>query len=196
MERESFIFYRSFYEAVRDLPKEIQIEVFTAVIEYGLYGRLPDKMKPFANGIFTLIKPSLDANTARYENGRKGGRRPRAAKATDDTPQKYSLTFSQEIGRMRADAALSAAVCADFAITPDEYLRRLDSFLRHCTDEARRKDKPDRHGSYADATAHLRYWMTKAFPRGISPSPAANPATPPDTPADYSFKGGFGGQDV
>lgn len=182
---------------MRDLPKEIQIEVFTAVIEYGLYGRLPDKMKPFANGIFTLIKPSLDANIARYENGRKGGRRPRAAKTADSAPQKYTLTFSQEIGRMRADAALSAAVCADFAITPDEYSRRLDSFLRHCTDEARRKDKPGRHSSYADATAHLRYWMAKVYPVDTSSAPAAkNQAAQPSAPADYSFKGGFGGQDV
>ncbi len=36
MERESFIFYRSFYEAIRDLPDAIRLEVFTAITEYAL----------------------------------------------------------------------------------------------------------------------------------------------------------------
>lgn len=71
MERESFIFYRSFYEAIKDLPKDIKLEVFTAIVEYALYGRLPEDLKPFARGMFTLIKPNIDVNIVRFENGKK-----------------------------------------------------------------------------------------------------------------------------
>lgn len=72
--RDSFIFYRSFYEAIKDLPREIQGEVFTAIMEYSLNGTTTDDLKPIARGMFTLIRPQLDANITRYKNGKKGGR--------------------------------------------------------------------------------------------------------------------------
>ncbi len=56
MERESFIFYRSFYEAIRELPDNIRLEVFTAITEYALYGKQPENLKPFARGMFIVIK--------------------------------------------------------------------------------------------------------------------------------------------
>lgn len=77
--RDSFIFYRSFYEAIKDLPREIQGEVFTAIMEYSLNGITTDDLKPIARGMLTLIKPQLDANIQRYKNGKKGGR-PKATK--------------------------------------------------------------------------------------------------------------------
>lgn len=72
--RDSFIFYRSFYEAIHELKDDIKLEVFTAITEYALYGKVPEDLKPVAKGMFTLIKPNLDVNTARYENGKKGGK--------------------------------------------------------------------------------------------------------------------------
>jgi hypothetical protein len=72
--RDSLVFYRSFYEAIKDLPRDIQGDVYTAIMEYGLNGITTENLKPIARGIFTLIKPSIDANNKRFENGRKGGR--------------------------------------------------------------------------------------------------------------------------
>jgi len=72
--RDSFIFYRSFYEAFKELPIDVQGEVFTAICEYSLNGITTENLKPIARGMFTLIKPQLDANIQRYKNGAKGGR--------------------------------------------------------------------------------------------------------------------------
>lgn len=72
--RDSFIFYRSFYEAIRDLPRDVQGEIFTAIAEYGLYGNETEQLKPIARSVFTLVKSQLDCNWVRYENGKKGGR--------------------------------------------------------------------------------------------------------------------------
>lgn len=72
--RDSFIFYRSFYEAIKDLPRDIQGDVYTAIMEYSLNGITTESLKPVARSIFTLIKPVLDTNNQRFENGRKGGR--------------------------------------------------------------------------------------------------------------------------
>lgn len=72
--RDSFVFYKSFYDAIKGLSSEIQSEIYTAIMEYSLYGNEVEDLKPIANSIFTLIKPQIEANIARYENGRKGGR--------------------------------------------------------------------------------------------------------------------------
>ena len=72
--RGSLIFYRSFYEAIKELPRDVQGEIYTAIMEYSLYGSETEQLKPIARSIFSLIKPQLDANNKRYENGKKGGR--------------------------------------------------------------------------------------------------------------------------
>lgn len=71
MERESFVFYKSFYEAIRLQNKEVQADIYNAVAEYALYGREPEKNSP-ALSMFILIKPQIDANNTKYANGKKG----------------------------------------------------------------------------------------------------------------------------
>ena len=34
MDRESFIFYRSFYEAIKCMPQDVQAEIYPAICEY------------------------------------------------------------------------------------------------------------------------------------------------------------------
>lgn len=76
MERDSFIFYRSFYESVKEIPKEEQLQTYQLIIEYALNGVEIDA-KGIPKAIFALVKPQIDANTKRYENGKKGGRKPK-----------------------------------------------------------------------------------------------------------------------
>lgn len=71
MEQESMIFYRSFYEALRDLDDGIRLELYDAIMRYSLYEEemnLSAKAKPF----FRLISPQLDANLRRRKNGMLG----------------------------------------------------------------------------------------------------------------------------
>ncbi len=83
MKKESFIFYESWYEAIKGLPRDMQGEIYTAIMEYSLYGNEIANLKPIAKSMFTLIKPLIEANRVRFENGKKGGR-PRK----DETEQK------------------------------------------------------------------------------------------------------------
>ena len=71
--RDSFIFYRSFYEALAELSHQQQTKVVMALCEYALNGKEPD-LKGSALAIFKLIRPQVDANNKKYENGKKGGR--------------------------------------------------------------------------------------------------------------------------
>ena len=73
MQRESFVFYNSFYSAIITLPEEEQLPMFKAIIERALYGIEPN-LKGCAKGMYDLISPQLKANERRYLNGCKGGR--------------------------------------------------------------------------------------------------------------------------
>ena len=89
MARESFIFYASFYDALKELPNDLRLEIFDAVCAYALNGEEPE-LTGVAKAIFTLIKPPLAASVARYENGCKGaeyGRLGGRPKKTPNEPQ-------------------------------------------------------------------------------------------------------------
>ena len=72
MTRDAVVFYRSFADAVKQLPAENQLEALWAIIEYGLDGK--EAKGGIASAICTMAKPQIDANNRRYENGRQGGR--------------------------------------------------------------------------------------------------------------------------
>lgn len=72
--RESIIFYKSFYDSIKELPVNVQAKIYSAIFEYSLNSN-EIKIEGLAKSIFILIKPQLDANNKRFENGKKGGRR-------------------------------------------------------------------------------------------------------------------------
>lgn len=73
MERESFVFYRSFFEAVKRQPKKVQAAIYNAIADYALNGTEPEDSDAVMS-IFVLVKPQIDANNTRYENGMKGAK--------------------------------------------------------------------------------------------------------------------------
>ena len=73
MNRDSFIFYRSFYEAIEEVDTETQVAIYNAICRKALYDE-DTTLSGTAKILYTLIKPQLDANNKRYSDGQKGGR--------------------------------------------------------------------------------------------------------------------------
>lgn len=71
--RDSVVFYRSFWEAIKQLPEKERLESLTAILEYGL-DEIEPKSAGVASAMFLMAKPQIDANNRRYQNGTKGGR--------------------------------------------------------------------------------------------------------------------------
>jgi hypothetical protein len=75
--KDSFVFYRSFFESLKELPDEQQLKFYQAITEYALDDTEPD-FTGLEKSLFTQIKFSLDEANRRYEesrlNGKKGGR--------------------------------------------------------------------------------------------------------------------------
>lgn len=88
--RDSFIFYRSFYEALNELPDKEQLKVYKAISEYSLnFNEI--ELTGIAKTIFILIKPQLDANIQRYKNGTK----PKKKQKVSKTEAKYKQNISR-----------------------------------------------------------------------------------------------------
>ncbi len=100
MTRDSFVFYRSFQEAVNALPADMKLPIYEAVIDYALNGTLPS-LQGVELAIFSLIKPVLDKNNQLYANGCKGakdgkkGGRPMKEKPQNN-PKKTPKGLSEE----------------------------------------------------------------------------------------------------
>ena len=70
---ESFIFYRSFFEAIREFPKDRRLEIYDAITNFAFVGEEAE-FTGMQNAIFSLIKPLIEASMKNYKNGKKGGR--------------------------------------------------------------------------------------------------------------------------
>jgi len=70
---QSFIFYDSFFKAMKSMSGDEKLEFFNSICNYGLY-RKTIHLSPIVQGFFEMAKPQLDANYKRRKDGNKGGR--------------------------------------------------------------------------------------------------------------------------
>jgi hypothetical protein len=71
--RKSFVFYDSFYQAMSYLNDKEKIQYIEAICNYSLFD-ITIEMDLKIEAMFALIKPQIDANIKKRENGKKGGR--------------------------------------------------------------------------------------------------------------------------
>lgn len=95
----SFIFYRSFAEALEGLPAEDFKRCVNALCEYALDGKEPELDNAIVKMFFTLVRPQIDANSKRREAGRSGG----LAKAS-----KSVATLKQNVPNANANENVNA----------------------------------------------------------------------------------------
>lgn len=74
MDRESFMFYKSYREAGQMIPEEDRLKFYEIIFEYGLTGKEPeDTGNPLIDMALKFIRPLIKANIQNYVNGKKGG---------------------------------------------------------------------------------------------------------------------------
>lgn len=87
--RDQFTFYRSYYEALKVLPKRDQVSVVLAICAYAL-----DAEEPALSGVplsvFTLIRPTLDSGRNKARN-----RINKTSTTADQTNNKPTTTHQQ-----------------------------------------------------------------------------------------------------
>lgn len=82
IQKDSFVFYRSFYNILKKMTIEEVMETIMGMCAYALDGEEPTFSQRTADISFDLVRPQLDANTRKYINGKKGG----APKGSQNNP--------------------------------------------------------------------------------------------------------------
>ena len=98
MERDQFTFYRSFWEALKVLPKKDQLPVVTAICTYVFEG----ESKPLtgqASASFLLVKPILDKASKKAANGKRGGSKPKANRKQTESNIEGEIEVEGEVER-------------------------------------------------------------------------------------------------
>lgn len=94
MDRDSFVFYRSFFTCIKEMPEDKAYLLFMGICNYALNGIEPE-LRGLEAGIFAMMKPQIDANNKRYANGTKGGR-PKNQEITEDKPNNNQTQTKSE----------------------------------------------------------------------------------------------------
>lgn len=98
MKRDGFIFYRSFYDAVKDLDAEEFKASVSAICEYALNDEIKEETA-LSRVILALVKPQIDKNKERYINGCKGGApkgNSNAKKTTENNQEQPKTTENNQ----------------------------------------------------------------------------------------------------
>lgn len=72
MERGQFTFYRSYWQALQNLPKKERLAAYEAICDYALNGE-EHALTGAAATAFILIRPTLDSGRKKAANGKHGG---------------------------------------------------------------------------------------------------------------------------
>jgi hypothetical protein len=124
--RDSFVFYKSFYEAIAEVPTEYRLEIYEAICKYSLFGEIPE-MQGISKAMFTLMKPNIDATAKKYrasvENGKKGGR-PKKDKP-DENPTETETKPKQNPTETETEANANLNEDVDVDVDEDEKEKKI-----------------------------------------------------------------------
>lgn len=88
--RDSFVFYRSFHNALSKLSDADRLAAYDALVEYGLDGL--EDAEGVSAAILEAFKPLIDANNRKFENGKKGGRPKTLSKSQTEDGETFRNT--------------------------------------------------------------------------------------------------------
>lgn len=74
MQRNKFVFYRSFYESMEWLSDKQRLEVYDSIMNYALNWQEYSWEEQIAKIIFTMAKPQIDANNKKFKDWSNWGR--------------------------------------------------------------------------------------------------------------------------
>lgn len=130
--RDSMVFYKSFLASIRLLPKKHQLQFYNALFDYGFDGVVPDNLPGGAAALFNALKPQIDANNRKFENGKKGGRPKRNQDETKPKPNNnQSITKPKPNENVNVNVnvngdgdvnGLGSQANASTPLSPDEFI--------------------------------------------------------------------------
>ena len=161
MRRDQFTFYRSYYEALKNLPKRDQTAVLMAVIGYAL-----DEAEPNLSGVplsvFTLIRPTLDSGRNKAKN-----RLNKYGSNTKQTGTKQEQSCKEGEKEVEVEVEVEGESENDSYITPPTPSSRGKRFVPPTVDEVRQYCQSRNNG--IDPEAFVAFYASKGWRVGQAP---------------------------
>lgn len=158
MERDQFTFYRSFWEALKVLPKKDQLPFVTAICTYVFEG----ESKPLtgqASASFLLVKPILDKASKKAANGKRGGSKPKANRKQTESNIEGEIEVEGEVEREKESE--------NDSYTPPTPSSRGKRFSPPTVDEVRAYCQERNNG--VDPESFVAFYASKGWKIGQSP---------------------------
>jgi hypothetical protein len=131
-ERKAFSFYRSYYEASKDLPtKEDQADFLMAICSY-IFDGVEPKITGVASAMFKLAKPNLETSIKRANAGQIGGssnKKENKVKANDK--QNESKTEANDKQSESQAEAINDYMINDYMINEKEKINKKENPAKH-----------------------------------------------------------------
>lgn len=67
MTKDSFVFYRDWHEGLKNLPSEVKVELYDAIVAFALDG-IEIELSPTAKIVFGFIRPRIQKDLEKYQN--------------------------------------------------------------------------------------------------------------------------------
>ena len=168
--KHGFVFYRSWLEAIEELPDALMFELFKAIVYYGLNQEEPAEMTPQARSYWKLIKPIIEANNKRYENGKKAKQKQNGSKTEANEKQEGSVRIKEvkKLGikevsnerieelknyRIEEDEAVVELFAMQLSTTKDEIIRLMIYFDNYL------KSIDKQHPTITEYKRHFSNWV-------------------------------------
>ena len=131
-ERKAFSFYRSYYEASKDLPtKEDQADFLMAICSYIFDGGEPE-ITGVASAMFKLAKPNLDTSVKRANAGQIGGSNNKKQNKTKaNEKQNESKSEANEKQNESQAEAINDYMINDYMINEKEKIDKKEKPQKH-----------------------------------------------------------------
>jgi len=140
-DRDSFIFYKSYFQAGQVLDIEDRVKYYELII---LYGFNPDNLTgfdefpPMIKAMFPLIKPTMDKNYQLWLNGCKGGRpkNSNSASQNNQTETKPKPNNNQTKTKAEPTPSNDVAVAVAVAVAVDDDFKKETNKAKKATPAA------------------------------------------------------------
>lgn len=173
--KHGFVFYRSWYEAIEELPDEIMLELFKAITFYGLNQEEPAEITPIARSYWKLIKPIIEANNKRYDNGKKAKQKQNGSKTEANDKQDGSVRIKElknerieelKNYRIEEDEAAVELFAVQMKTTKEEIVRLMLYFENYL------KSIDKQHPNVTEYKRHFSNWVRH---QEVKPIPKKQP---------------------
>lgn len=166
---KSFVFYESFFKGISAIADHaVAYDVYRGLIEYGLYGTLPEDISDIAQALVIAFGYQIDIakekHAVKVENGKKGGR-PKKAKKTEPKAKKPNENENENENMNENMNENVYGAFGNVTLSPDEFSKLSEKFP-DCSAKIERLSayKASTGKAYASDYATLLLWAERDAP--------------------------------